>query len=239
MNIQTRVTNPVARGGDPYQALNVARAAQGLQAIRTASLAGALLPRPSSMPTRASTPARAPSPAVSRAPLPLVFMVAGLAGSGRIEGRGHAANCEGWTAEAVARAASMINSRGGRGFRLCVDHGPETLATVADGRLEVRYLAGDLVCKWRPRERDRWIVDQIREREVVGASIEARDTRATTSGDVRLIESGSIEGLAICLKAAPAYWRSGVVCGDGSEGDLNDLTTALRYVARADGATRL
>ena len=235
--------------GDPYQAVNMARAAQGLQTIRTASMGGAVLPMPSSWkprpaapPTRAATPARAPSATASRGPMPLVWMVAGLAGPGRIEGRGHAGQVEGFTSEAVARAAEKINA-GYVPFRLSVDHGPETLATVADGRLQVRYLGGDLVCRWWPRERDRWIIDQVREREhdgnSVGASIESRNTKASTSGDVRLIESGDIVGISICLRAGPAYWRSGVVCGDGAEGELDDLQTAMRYVARADGATRL
>jgi len=236
-----------------YETENFSRIAKGLLPIQCASTVAREplpwprhLPRPASViarqaAARAPAPARAAAPATNRRPLPLVFMTAGLAGPGRIEGRGHAANCEGWTAAAVARAADRINA-GYVSFRLCVDHGPESLATVADGRLQVRQLGGDLLCRWWPRECDRWIVDQVREREqagnLVGASIEARNSKATTAGDVRLIESGDIVGISICLRAGPAYYRSGVVCGDGGEGDLNDLKTAMKYVARADGAVR-
>ena len=231
-----------------YETENTARRAAGLPLIRTASFGGAVLPmptswkpRPAAPPTRASTPpARAPSAALSRNTLPLVWIACGLSGTGTIKGRGHGADCEAFESSAVARAADRINS-GAVGFRLSIDHGDETLATVADGGLAVRHLGGDLLVRWRPRERDRWVVDQIREREhdgnSVGASIESRGSKATTSDGIRVVESADIVCVSILLRSSPAFWRSGCAIG-GTEGDVHDYVTAVKWLARCDAVTR-
>jgi hypothetical protein len=241
MNLQTRVTMPVAAGGDPYSAANAQRRAAGLPMIRTANMAGALLPMPSSLnprpsapPARASKPAQAPARPASRIALPLVWACAGLSSSGTIENRGHSAVYEGWLSAGVADACARINAGGE--FRLALDHN-ETLATTRGNRLEVRYLASDLMIKWRPEPRHEWIVNAIRERGVIGTSIEVCDVRASTSGGLRLIESGSIVGLSLCVNQTASFWRSGAVVGQ-AEGDIRDTPTAIKWMARCDAVTR-
>ena len=237
MNIQTRVTMPTFSGGDPYAAVNAQRRANGLPVIRTANMGGALLPRPSSMPARPAAPARAPTPparASSSAALPLVWACAGLSSSGTIENRGHSGVYEGWLSAGVADACARINAGGE--FRLALDHN-ETLATTRGGRLAVRYLGSDLLLRWRPEPRHAWLVELIRERGVIGTSVEVIDARATTAGGLRLIESGSIVGLSLCVNQTASFWRSGCVVG-GCEGDLSDYATAIKWLSKCDAVTR-
>ena len=234
-----------------YETINQARAAQGLAPIFTAStVAREPLPWPRHLPRPASVimrqaaaraaapqaPARAPAPARPevRGPMPLVWACAGLSSGGSIENRGHSGVFEGWLSDGVADACARINAGGE--FRLALDHN-ETLATTRGGRLEVRFLGGDLLLRWRPEPRHAWLVDLIRERGVVGTSVEVRDVRASTSGGLRFIESGSIVGLSLCVNQEASFWRSGAVVGQ-DEGDIRDTATAIKWMSECDAITR-
>ena len=246
-----------------YETENSERTAKGLLPIQCAStVARAPLPWPRHLPKPASVIARqaaaraaapvasaAPAPArvaaparpANRGPMPLVWVAAGLSGAGNLgESRGHAAHVEGWSSEAVARAAARIND-GTVPCKLTVNHAGEALATVANGGLQCRCIAGDLLFRFRPEQRHAWVVDAIRERErnggFVGASIEARNVRATTNGQVRLVDAGDICAISLCLNCEPAFWRSGARCG-GPEGDVTDMATAVKWMSQCDALTR-
>jgi hypothetical protein len=222
---------------DPYAEINAIRKSKNLTPIRrmsggyvyaTTAITRAPIQR---TPARSSsTPARVPATprAASRARSePVVWIRCGLSGAAGIQGFGFPASVEGWTESAVRSAADRLTT-GCLPFHVSHNHA-EVLDDMGSGRIAVRHINGDVLVRWRPGPRGQHVVEELRRRGRLPASVEiCGGATSTCQGDVRLITRADLRGVAVLTSSQPAYWQASAVLG-GISGSIDCLATAMKY----------
>jgi hypothetical protein len=215
---------------DPYAEINAVRKSKNLTPIRRMSGGYVYAATTTARTPLQRSPARAsstPRPAERSRAEPVVWIMCGISGAAGIQGLGFPASVEGWTESAVRGAADRL-ATGRLPFHISHNHA-EVLEDMDSGRIAVRHINGDVLVRWRPGPRGQHVVDELRRRGRLPASVEiCAGATSTCQGDVRLITRADLRGVAVLTSSEPAYWQASAVLG-GVSGSIDCLATAMKY----------